>query len=300
MKQFLLITPGGTCDACHGIVYEHILNTKFQQHHSIGDVCRSSNYSNNTDTMSDSSSRPPPPDSCRQESTADTIMMVTDSSCEDKQLQQIMPQEEQQDQQQNYHHHCSGGGNNITSATNNNNPPSKPPSSVTMYQRRAQFRANREGGRQQQNKKSKICIPFLRSAMASYQGRAIRPVPETVVDEIRGHIEGAQHLIHQDETEAIKRYAQVTRVHVLCILRSNGSNRYNRWYRESRSRIWMLFVEQNNWIIHPSIGHPHHIHSRVTAQPPPDISDLEPTMLFILVRSVHKNKCNENPILTHL
>lgn len=102
------------------------------------------------------------------------------------------------------------------------------------YQRRAQFRLT----------------------MATYQGRATRPVPANVLDEIRDQMEAsARHLINGEASEPIQRYARVTRVHMLSLLRTMGSSR---WYRES-----------------------HYIHATLTSQAPPDISDLESTMLFM-------------------
>ena len=74
--------------------------------------------------------------------------------------------------------------------------------------------------------------------MAAYMGRATRTVPEEVIEDIRQQIESARHLVAAHETDTLRRYAAVTRVHVLCILRSNGSTRYSRWYRESRPGKW--------------------------------------------------------------
>jgi hypothetical protein len=111
---------------------------------------------------------------------------------------------------------------------------STPSSTGAAYQRRAQFRIT----------------------METYQGRATHPVPSHVVDEVRDQIEAsARHLIVTDATDPITRYARVTRVHVLSILRGMGNSR---WYRES-----------------------HHIHMLITGQAPPDISELQSTMLFM-------------------
>lgn len=109
------------------------------------------------------------------------------------------------------------------------------------YQRRAQFRIT----------------------MEMYQGRPTRPVPPTVISEIRDQIEAsARHLISTDATDPLERYARVTRVHVLSLLRTMGNNR---WYRES-----------------------HYIHATITGQPPPDISELQSTMMFMFgVRNFH-------------
>ena len=98
----------------------------------------------------------------------------------------------------------------------------------SLYQRRAQFRM----------------------AMAAYQGRASRPVLDDVVEDVRQQIEAtARHLINDahppDEPE--KRYAAITRVHVLCVLRgAAAAGRFNRWYRES-----------------------HYLHGVITRQPRP-------------------------------
>ena len=85
-------------------------------------------------------------------------------------------------------------------------------SAGAVYQRRAQFRM----------------------ALASYQGRPLRIVPPQVVESVRQLIETtASHLIDQVCTldNALKRYARITRVHVMCILRSTGGGKYSKWYR---------------------------------------------------------------------
>jgi hypothetical protein len=108
-----------------------------------------------------------------------------------------------------------------------------------VYQRRAQFRA----------------------AIASYQGRASRVIPDTVVDEIRQQIESsAQHLLDTaaPPDDPVRRYAGVTRVHVLSLIRSNGGGRYSRWYRDS-----------------------HYFHHVITRQPPPDLSDCENILMLM-------------------
>ena len=96
-------------------------------------------------------------------------------------------------------------------------------------------------------------------ALASYQGRATRPVPSAVVDSVRGHIEcSAFHLIDADHVDPLLRYARVTRVHVMCILRNTGGGKYSKWYRES-----------------------HHLHYLITKQPPPDLSDSENILVLM-------------------
>ena len=59
-------------------------------------------------------------------------------------------------------------------------------------------------------------------------------MPQTVLDDIRQQLESARHLIDDSATDPLQRFAKVTRVHVLCILRNAGSNsRYSRWYRDA-------------------------------------------------------------------
>ena len=73
----------------------------------------------------------------------------------------------------------------------------------TAYQRRAQFRTVGADG----------TPSAQRIAMASYQGRASRLVPPSVVDEVRAKIEAtAQHLL-DPSSDALRRYAAITRVH---------------------------------------------------------------------------------------
>ena len=106
-----------------------------------------------------------------------------------------------------------------------------------VYQRRAQFRM----------------------ALASYQGRTTRPVPSAVVDSVRNHIESsAYHLINSAHTSPLERYARVTRVHVMCILRNTGGGKYSKWYRES-----------------------HYFHYVITKQPPPDLNDSENILVLM-------------------
>jgi hypothetical protein len=106
-----------------------------------------------------------------------------------------------------------------------------------VYQRRAQFRM----------------------ALASYQGRTTRPVPSAVVDSVRNHIESsAYHLINSAHTSPLERYARVTRVHVMCILRNTGGGKYSKWYLES-----------------------HYLHYVITKQPPPDLNDSENILVLM-------------------
>jgi hypothetical protein len=72
--------------------------------------------------------------------------------------------------------------------------------------------------------------------MAIYQGKPTRPVPEEVVVDIEEHLlDTARHLIDLTVPEAdrIRRFARVTRVHILSLLRTTGNGKYSRWYRES-------------------------------------------------------------------
>ena len=64
--------------------------------------------------------------------------------------------------------------------------------------------------------------------------QATRHVPSHVVESVRQHIERvAHHLINAayDGKHSRQRYARVTRVHVMCILRSATGSKYSRWYR---------------------------------------------------------------------
>ena len=106
-----------------------------------------------------------------------------------------------------------------------------------VYQRRAQFRM----------------------ALASYQGRPTRTVPQSIVESVCQHIEAsAAHLIEDAQTDPSLRYARITRVHVMCILRSSGSGKYSKWYRES-----------------------HYFHHVITHQSPPDLSDVENILVLM-------------------
>lgn len=249
-----LSNPNGVCESCQNVMYEHTLNARYMMHHTIG---MSRNHTATATTAAPASST-----ATNTATAADTTNTTTvDAHDDDEEYFHhppvvTMPALDEPGQED---HHQSlmmppntpaastpsaapsggGGGPSPSSASTVAVGESGRSSSVTMYQRRAQFRL----------------------AMSAFQGRPSRPVPDAVIDDIRQQIEGARHLIQMDESEPLKRYARVTRVHVLCILRSNGSNRYSRWYRES-----------------------HHIHQRITHQPPPDISDIEPTMLFVLFR----------------
>ena len=142
--------------------------------------------------------------------------------------------------------------------------------SNVIYQRRVQFR----------------------QALSAYQGRAIHEVPREVLDDVRDQLEtSVRHLINVAATDPRERYASVTRVHVLTLMRSPGSGpRFSRWYRES-----------------------HAIHAALTLQPPPDISEHESLLLllfdaedhagrsersdfFILVRAVWKVKLKNKKV----
>jgi hypothetical protein len=112
-------------------------------------------------------------------------------------------------------------------------------SAGAVYQRRAQFRM----------------------ALASYQGRATRSVPTTIVESVRKHIETiAFHLVDTSYSEAdpVGRYARVTRVHVMCILRGTDNSKYSKWYRES-----------------------HYLHFMITRQQPPDLGDSENILVLM-------------------
>ena len=88
-----------------------------------------------------------------------------------------------------------------TSTTRTGSCVSGRPSSVTMYQRRAQFRVAIAIGRPRTN-------PWP-SAAPSYQGRASRPVPEELVEEIRLHVEGVFHLVNTEAESPLSRYARL-------------------------------------------------------------------------------------------
>ena len=110
-------------------------------------------------------------------------------------------------------------------------------SAGAMYQRRAQFRV----------------------ALASYQGRSTRTVPASVTESVRRHLETtAAHLIDFDTVCPVQRYSRVTRVHVMCVLRSTGGGKYSKWYRES-----------------------HYFHHVITKQEPPDLSDCENILVLM-------------------
>ena len=113
-------------------------------------------------------------------------------------------------------------------------------SAGAVYQRRAQFRM----------------------ALASYQGRATRSVPCSIIESVRQHIETiASHLVDTsyDEGDPVERYARVTRVHVMCILRGTGSSKYSKWYREI-----------------------HYLHFMITKQMPPHLTDSK-NMLVLMI-----------------
>lgn len=100
------------------------------------------------------------------------------------------------------------------------------------------------------------------------QGKPNRSVPLDVIDNIRKQLEdSARHLIDMSTEDRIKRYARVTRVHVMSLLRNHKCGTYSRWYRES-----------------------HYIHHVITDQPPPDISALEtPLMVLFGVGIIMEN-----------
>lgn len=123
--------------------------------------------------------------------------------------------------------------------------------SVILYQRRTQFRA--KSGSYPWGAGVRDC-----AAMAQYQGKATRMVPTEVTADVRAHLENLRHLIDVEAEDPRLRYANVTRVHVLCILRASGNGRYSRWYKEA------FFL-----------------HAAITLQPPPDLSDIESTLLFM-------------------
>lgn len=137
--------------------------------------------------------------------------------------------------------------------------------SLVLYQRRTQFRPDL------------AVLPRLRgngdardrTAMAQYQGKATRVVPAEVVEDVRSHMENLRHLLDVNATDARTRYARVTRVHVLCILRASGNGRYSRWYKEANF-----------------------LHATLTQQPPPDISDIESTLIFMFgIGNSHPRQC---------
>lgn len=109
----------------------------------------------------------------------------------------------------------------------------------TVYQRRAQFRMT----------------------ISMYQGKPTRMVPSGVVSDVEKQLyQTAKHLVNEDvpEDNRLERYARVTRVHILSLLRGSGGGKYSKWYRES-----------------------HYIHYLITNQPPPDISHLETTLMIM-------------------
>ena len=101
-------------------------------------------------------------------------------------------------------------------------------STGAVYQRRAQFRVALAS---YQTQRAGGCAIVLRA-----QGRATRNVPLTVIDSVRKHIETtASHLVDSIHglDEPLMRYARITRVHVMCILRSTPGGIFSRWYRDS-------------------------------------------------------------------
>jgi len=109
----------------------------------------------------------------------------------------------------------------------------------TVYQRRAQFRMT----------------------ISIYQGKPTRMVPSSVVLDVEKQLyQTARHLVNEEVSEdnRLERYARVTRVHILSLLRGSGGGKYSKWYRES-----------------------HYIHHVITNQPPPDISHLETTLMIM-------------------
>ena len=92
----------------------------------------------------------------------------------------------------------------------------------------------------------------------AYQGKTTRSVPDGVIEGVRVYLDTLPHLV-QTTNDSTTRYSRVTRVHVYNILRLGSSGvRHNRWARDAN-----------------------HIHTRVTGQPPPNISHIQTTLTFM-------------------
>ena len=78
-------------------------------------------------------------------------------------------------------------------------------------------------------------------------------------------LDTARHLVdlNADPADCRTRFARVTRVHILSLLRTTGNGRFSKWYRES-----------------------HYIHHVLTKQPPPDIGHLETTLMIMFGRGM--------------
>lgn len=95
--------------------------------------------------------------------------------------------------------------------------------------------------------------------MAAYQGKATHAVPESVIEDIRQLIEAsARHLLnlHAEEDQPLLRYKDITRVHVMGLLRANPQ--YSKYYRDS-----------------------HYVHCAITKQPPPNITEIESVLVLL-------------------
>lgn len=94
----------------------------------------------------------------------------------------------------------------------------------------------------------------FRNSLHSYMGRPLQPIPPSVIADIREQLESsARHLLNVNATEPLERYANVTRVHIISLMRGPGcGSRFSKWHRDS-----------------------HAIHAAITHQPPPDITPHE-------------------------
>ena len=94
-----------------------------------------------------------------------------------------------------------------------------------------------------------------------------------MVESVRQLIETtASHLIDQVCTldNVLQRYARITRVHVMCILRSTGSGKYSKWYRD-QDIFAAYFLTPDS----------HYFHHTITKQPPPDLSESENILVIM-------------------
>lgn len=125
----------------------------------------------------------------------------------------------------------------------------------SIYQRRAQFRM----------------------ALAGFQGKPGRAVPPEVIQDIQDQLhETAKHLIDMtaDPSDRLQRYRAVTRVHILTLMRSIGNGRYSRWYRESH------YIHRTGFVVGGLVHEEPRSHV-ITAQPPPNIGQIETTLIVM-------------------
>ena len=226
------LSSTGVCGSCHTLVYEHALNSQYQHHHTIGLAARRG-------AVHPAPPRGPP------RATASKQAVVPPVVVDDEVVHQVLTP---------------------SPTTANQSTEALRMSSITMYQKRSRSGSGRLCDPWSQFRAAISCCPGPRWSpprSRAHQGRASRTVPESVIEDVRQQIEGFQHLVKAGEEDPLRRYGAITRVHVLSLMRTSGSGKFTRWYRES-----------------------HHIHLRVTHQPPPDITDIEATMLFAHPRPV--------------